>query len=121
MGRPLSQSPGEIRGFEERARYMVQIAPEALAEIEAGPKEGFRRFIRRDPVGVVLVLAPWNYPYLTSVNSIVPAIMAGNAVILKHSSQTPLCAERYAECFEAAGLPKGCISSCIARTSKRRN
>src|SRR5258706_2128403 len=107
MGRPLSQSPGEIRGFEERARYMVQIAPEALAEIEAGPKEGFRRFIRRDPAGIVLVLAPWNYPYLTSVNSIVPAIMAGNAVILKHSSQTPMCAERYAECFEAAGLPEG--------------
>jgi acyl-CoA reductase-like NAD-dependent aldehyde dehydrogenase len=107
MGRPLSQSPGEVRGFEERARYMVQIAAEALADVDAGPKEGFRRFIRRDPAGVVLVLAPWNYPYLTSVNSVVPAIMAGNAVILKHSSQTPLCAERYAECFAAAGLPEG--------------
>src|SRR5258707_1270936 len=107
MGRPLGQSPGEVRGFEERARYMVAIAPEALADIDAGPKQGFRRFIRRDPAGVVLVLAPWNYPYLTSVNSVVPAIMAGNAVILKHSSQTPMCAERYAECFEAAGLPEG--------------
>jgi len=107
MGRPLAQSPGEVRGFEERARYMVKIAPQALAVIDAGPKEGFRRFIRRDPAGVVLVLAPWNYPYLTSVNSVVPAIMAGNAVILKHSSQTPLCAERYAECFAAAGLPDG--------------
>jgi acyl-CoA reductase-like NAD-dependent aldehyde dehydrogenase len=107
MGRPLGQSPGEVRGFEERARYMVRIAPEALADIDAGPKQGFRRFIRRDPAGVVLVLAPWNYPYLTSVNSVVPAIMAGNAVILKHSSQTPLCAERYAECFAAAGLPEG--------------
>jgi acyl-CoA reductase-like NAD-dependent aldehyde dehydrogenase len=107
MGRPISQSPGEVRGFEERARYMVSIAAEALAEIDAGPKEGFRRFIRREPLGVVLVLAPWNYPYLTSVNSVVPAIMAGNAVILKHSNQTPLCAERYAECFREAGLPEG--------------
>jgi len=107
MGRPLGQSPGEVRGFEERARYMVAIAAQALADIDAGPKQGFRRFIRRDPAGVVLVLAPWNYPYLTSVNSVVPAIMAGNAVILKHSSQTPLCAERYAECFAAAGLPEG--------------
>jgi acyl-CoA reductase-like NAD-dependent aldehyde dehydrogenase len=107
MGRPLSQSPGEIRGFEERARHMVSIARESLGEIDAGPKEGFRRFIRREPLGVVLVLAPWNYPYLTSVNSVVPAIMAGNAVILKHSNQTPLCAERYAECFEQAGLPAG--------------
>jgi acyl-CoA reductase-like NAD-dependent aldehyde dehydrogenase len=107
MGRPVSQSPGEVRGFEERARYMVSIAPQALSEIDAGPKEGFRRFIRREPLGVVLVLAPWNYPYLTSVNSVVPAIMAGNAVILKHSNQTPLCAERYAECFKDAGLPDG--------------
>lgn len=107
MGRPISQSPGEVRGLEERARYMVAIASEALADIDAGPKPGFRRFIRREPLGTVLVLAPWNYPYLTSVNAVVPAIMAGNAVILKHSNQTPLCAERFAECFAEAGLPEG--------------
>jgi acyl-CoA reductase-like NAD-dependent aldehyde dehydrogenase len=107
MGRPIAQSPGEVRGFEERARYMASIAPEALADLDGGPKEGFRRFIRREPLGAVLVLAPWNYPYLTAVNSVVPAIMAGNAVILKPSSQTPLCAERFAESFEAAGLPAG--------------
>ncbi|MFN0040255.1 MAG: aldehyde dehydrogenase family protein [Burkholderiales bacterium] len=107
MGRPISQSPGEVRGFEERARHMVAIAADALADIDAGPKQGFRRFVRREPLGVVLVLAPWNYPYLTSVNSVVPAILAGNAVILKHSNQTPLCAERFAECFKEAGLPDG--------------
>jgi len=107
MGRPIAQSPGELRGFEERARYMVSVAPRALAQIDAGPKDGFRRFIRREPLGVVLVLAPWNYPYLTSVNSVVPALMAGNAVVLKHSNQTPLCAERFAEAFDAAGLPPG--------------
>ena len=111
MGRPLSQSPGEVRGFEERARHMLAIAPQALAEINAGPKEGFRRFIRREPLGVVLVLAPWNYPYLTSVNTVVPALLAGNAVILKHSNQTPLCAERYFECFQEAGLPAGGVQS----------
>jgi acyl-CoA reductase-like NAD-dependent aldehyde dehydrogenase len=86
---------------------MVSIAPHALADIDAGPKDNFRRFVRREPLGVVLVLAPWNYPYLTSVNSVVPALMAGNAVVLKHSNQTPLCAERFAEAFEAAGLPPG--------------
>jgi acyl-CoA reductase-like NAD-dependent aldehyde dehydrogenase len=107
MGRPVGQSPGEVRGFEERARYMVSIAAEALADIDAGPRQGFHRFIRREPLGVVLVLAPWNYPYLTSVNSVVPAIMAGNAVVLKHSNQTPLCAERYAQSFREAGLPEG--------------
>jgi acyl-CoA reductase-like NAD-dependent aldehyde dehydrogenase len=107
MGRPIGQSPGEVRGFEERARHMVAIAPQALSDLDASPKEGFRRFIRREPLGVVLVLAPWNYPYLTSVNSVVPAIMAGNAVVLKHSSQTPLCAERFADAFKEAGLPEG--------------
>jgi acyl-CoA reductase-like NAD-dependent aldehyde dehydrogenase len=107
MGRPISQSPGEVRGFEERARHMASIAPQSLADMDAGPKQGFRRFIRREPVGVVLVMAPWNYPYLTSVNSVVPAILAGNAVILKHSNQTPLCAERFSECFKEAGLPDG--------------
>jgi len=107
MGRPIAQSPGEVRGFEERARYMVSIAAISLADIDPGPKQGFRRFIRREPLGVVLVLAPWNYPYLTSVNAVVPALLAGNAVILKHSNQTPLCAERFAECFQEADLPDG--------------
>jgi acyl-CoA reductase-like NAD-dependent aldehyde dehydrogenase len=96
-----------VRGFEERARHMAAIAPQALADIHVGEKAGFHRFIRRDPVGTVFVVAPWNYPYLTAVNSIVPAILAGNAVILKHSAQTPLCAERYADAFAAAGLPAG--------------
>ncbi len=107
IGRPISQSPGEVRGFEERARHMIAIAPDALADIDAGPKPGFTRFLRREPLGVVLVVAPWNYPYLTAGNAIVPALMAGNAVILKHSAQTPLCAERLAEAFRAGGLPAG--------------
>ena len=107
MGRPVSQCPGEVAGFEERARHMIAIAPRALADIAVEPKEGFNRFIRRDPLGVAFVVAPWNYPYLTAVNAVVPALMAGNAVLLKHSHQTPLCAERFAEAFRAAGLPGG--------------
>jgi len=107
MGRPIRYAPGEVAGFEERARYMVSIAEQSLADVGVGEKAGFTRFIRREPVGVVLVIAPWNYPYLTAVNSVIPAIMAGNVVILKHSSQTPLCAERMAEAFQEAGLPDG--------------
>jgi len=107
MGRPLAYAPFEIAGFEERARHMIAIAPEALGDIAVEPKAGFTRFIRRDPLGVVFVVAPWNYPYLTAVNSVVPALLAGNAVLLKHSHQTPLCAERFAEAFAAAGLPDG--------------
>jgi acyl-CoA reductase-like NAD-dependent aldehyde dehydrogenase len=105
MGRPITQSPFEIRrGFQERARYMIDIAEGALADLVLDPKDGFRRFIRHEPLGVVLVLAPWNYPYLASVNAVIPAIMAGNSVILKVSQQTPLVAGRYAEAFAEAGL-----------------
>ena len=106
MGRPIAHSPFEIRrGFAERARHMIDIAPDALADIQAGPRPGFERFIRREPVGVVLVLAPWNYPYLASVNAVLPAVLAGNSVILKVAQQSPRVAERYAAAFAAAGLP----------------
>jgi acyl-CoA reductase-like NAD-dependent aldehyde dehydrogenase len=107
MGRPISQAPGEIGGLEERARHMIAIAPKALADVVPDRQPGFNRFIRRVPLGVVVILAPWNFPYLTAVNGIVPALAAGNSVILKHSHQTPLCAERFANAFAAAGLPEG--------------
>ena len=104
MGRPIAYTPNEIRrGFQERALHMCSIAEEALAEITVTPGS---RFIRREPLGVVLVVAPWNYPWLTSVNAIVPALLAGNTVILKMAQQTPLVAERYMEAFKAAGLPE---------------
>jgi len=108
MGRPIRYSPMEIRGgFQERALYMIDIADAELADIAIEPKDKFRRFIRRDPIGVVLALIPWNYPYLCSVSVVIPAIMAGNSVILKPAAQTPLVAERYAEAFDQAGLPEG--------------
>jgi acyl-CoA reductase-like NAD-dependent aldehyde dehydrogenase len=107
MGRPIRYAPSEVRGTLERARYMIGAASAALADVEPGTKPGFRRFIRREPLGVVFTVAAWNYPYLIAVNSVVPALLAGNAVILKHSAQTPLCAERFADCFAAAGLPPG--------------
>ncbi len=107
MGRPIAYAAGEVGGFEERARHMIAIAADALADIAIEEKQGFTRFIRRQPLGVVFVIAPWNFPYLTAVNAFMPAIMAGNAVIMKHSAQTPLCAERIAAAFKTAGLPEG--------------
>jgi len=107
MGRPIRHAPGEIRGFEERARHMLGIAAQTLAEIHPGDKLGFERKIKRVPLGLVAVVAPWNYPYLTAVNAVLPALIAGNAVVLKHSAQTPLCAERFLEAFVSAGVPAG--------------
>ncbi len=109
MGRPIRFAPSEVRGTLERARYMISIASDALADIDVGPKSDFNRFVRREPLGVVFTVAAWNYPYLIAVNSVVPALMAGNAVVLKHSAQTPLCAERFGECLAEAGLPDGCF------------
>ena len=111
MGRPISQSPGELRGFEERARYMIDIAAESLAPIVPQPKAGFSRSIQRVPMGVVLDLPAWNFPYLTAVNALIPALMAGNAVILKHANQTALCADRLAEAAQAADLPEGIFAT----------
>jgi acyl-CoA reductase-like NAD-dependent aldehyde dehydrogenase len=107
IGRPIRHSPGEMRGFAERARYMIEAAGEALADSDVGEKAGFRRTIRHEPLGVVLTLAPWNYPYLTAVNTLIPALMAGNTVVLKHSDQTPIVAERLSTAARAARLPAG--------------
>ncbi len=115
MGRPIRYAPNEVRGMLERARHMIAIAPEALADIDVGPKPGFRRFLRREPLGVVFTVAAWNYPYLIAVNSVVPALMAGNVVLLKHSAQTPLCAERFEECLREAGLPEGAFQALHLR------
>lgn len=105
MGRPVAYGISEVRGFEDRARHMISIAAKALAPVRPDPIDGFDRYIKRDPLGVIFTVAAWNYPYLIAVNSIVPALMAGNTVVLKHSGQTPLCAERMAEAFEKAGAP----------------
>lgn len=106
MGRPVRYG-GEMGGFAERIRHMVAIAEEGLAPIEVEASDAFQRRIVREPLGLVLVVAPWNFPYMTAVNTVVPALMAGNAVILKAASQTLLVGERYAEAFAAAGLPEG--------------
>jgi acyl-CoA reductase-like NAD-dependent aldehyde dehydrogenase len=107
MGRPICHAPREVRGFEERARDMLTAAPPVFFGLEHGDRAAWRRQIKRIPVGVVVVVAPWNYPYLTPVNAVLPALIAGNAVVLKHSHQTPLCAERFREVFVGAGVPAG--------------
>ncbi len=113
MGRPVRYG-GEFGGVKERTQYMVEIAEQALKPVMASnPKDGFRRYVKKDPLGVVMVIAPWNYPYLTAVNTIVPALIAGSAVILKHAAQTLLVGERFAQAFEAAGLPKGLFQNIV--------
>ncbi len=105
MGRPVRYG-GEFGGVEERAGHMASIAAASLADIKVGEDAQFRRFIRRLPHGVVFVVAPWNYPYLTAINTIAPALIAGNAVVLKHATQTLLAGDRLAAAFHGAGVPE---------------
>ncbi|MHA1189284.1 MAG: aldehyde dehydrogenase family protein [Alphaproteobacteria bacterium] len=112
MGRPVRYR-GEQGGVDERVRHMISIAETALAPHEPAPIDGLRRYIAREPVGLVFVIAPWNYPYLTALNSVVPALVAGNAVLLKHASQTLLVGERIADAFKAAGLPDGLFHNLV--------
>ncbi|WP_170770283.1 aldehyde dehydrogenase family protein [Ruegeria lacuscaerulensis] len=104
MGRPVRYG-GEFGGFNERASHMAEIASDALADIAVGEDETFKRYIKRIPHGVVFVVAPWNYPYMTAINTVAPALIAGNAVVLKHATQTLLVGERMAQAFHASGVP----------------
>ena len=112
MGRPVRYG-GEYGGFSERLTHMARIAPEALADVEVEDSEKARRRIRRQPWGTVLVVAPWNYPYMTAINTIAPALMAGNTVILKHAGQTLQVGERIAEAFHAAGVPEDVLQNLV--------
>ncbi|KAJ6099066.1 hypothetical protein N7467_000601 [Penicillium canescens] len=112
MGRPIAYTGVEVATAIKRSRYLTRISTSVLGEegIVPGEEEkGFRRYIKRSPVGVALIIFPWNYPYLTLVNSLIPAILAGNAVILKPSPQTPTIVEQFASAFAEAGLPNNVL------------
>jgi len=121
MGKPLRQARNEVAGMAKRARHMAAIAPDALADVVLPEDGGRERRIGREPHGVVFALPAWNYPLLTAVNVVVPAVLAGNAVVLKHSPRSPLCGEHFARAFAAAGAPAGLIQAlhCDHLTSER--
>ena len=114
MGRPIRYAANEVRTAAERAATMTALARESLADIAVPEQAGYERYIRREALGVVLVVPAWNYPYLIAVNSLIPALLAGNSVVMKHSSQTPLVAERFGQALARAGLPEGVYQSLHA-------
>ena len=114
MGKPVAEARREVETCCQRAEHVASIAPQVLADERLPEKAGFSRFIAREPVGVVVDVAPWNYPLLTAVNVVAPAVLAGNAVVLKHASRTPLCAMHFARAFREAGAPEGLVEPLIA-------
>ena len=121
VGKPLSQATGELKTCASRARYMMSIADAALSDVVLPPLTGFERRIVREPLGVVFDLPAWNYPLLTAVNCVVPAVLAGNAVLLKHSPRSPLCGEHFAHAFAEAGAPAHLVQAldCDHPSSER--
>lgn len=113
MGKPLRQARNELAGMVKRARHMGSIAEASLADTVL-PLDGFERRIARVPLGVVLDLPAWNYPLLTAVNVLIPAVLAGNAVVVKHSPRSPLCGEHFAAAFARAGAPAGLVQALHA-------
>ena len=109
MGRPIAYTAVEITTAVARARYLLKISSSALADTEGEPETNFKRFIRKEAIGPVLVVFAWNYPYLILVNSLIPALLSGNSVILKPSPQTPTIVEHVQQIFVEAGLPEKVI------------
>ena len=112
MGRPTRYG-GEFGGVNARTDYMAGIAAETLAPHVIEDSASFRRLIAREALGVVFIVAPWNYPYLTTINTLVPALIAGNTVVLKHASQTLLVGERLAQAFHEAGVPADVFQNVV--------
>ncbi|KAI1801144.1 aldehyde dehydrogenase [Daldinia bambusicola] len=109
MGRPIAYTGVEVTTAIKRANYLLKISEDTLKDTDGEPEKGFKRFIRKVPVGPVLIIFAWNYPYLILVNSLIPALLAGNTVILKPSPQTPTIVEQIAKVFAEAGLPAGVL------------
>ena len=120
MGKPVAQGRNEVAGMAQRARHMASIAEASLADVVL-PKDGFDRRIVKEPLGVVLDLPAWNYPLLTAVNVVMPAVLAGNAVVVKHSPRSPLCGVHFARAFAEAGAPADLVQAldCDHATSER--
>jgi len=111
MGKPIRQARQEVDTMLDRADTMVRLAPASLQDEMLPPKEGFRRFIRHEPLGIVLNIPAWNYPLLIAVNVVVPALLAGNAVLIKHARLTPLCGDAFVDAFGKTNLPPDLIAS----------
>lgn len=99
MGRPKHQAMGEINGLLERGHHLCEIAAQTLTPEPLPDKPGFKRSIHHAPYGLIYVISAWNYPLLITINSVVPALIAGNSVLLKHASQTTEIGRHFERAF----------------------
>ncbi|SDL18822.1 succinate-semialdehyde dehydrogenase / glutarate-semialdehyde dehydrogenase [Salinimicrobium catena] len=117
MGKPISQSLAEVEKCAWVCEYYAENAEKQLSEeqITTDAKESF---IRYDPLGVILAVMPWNYPFWQVFRFAAPALMAGNVCVLKHASNVMMCAANLEEIFKKAGFPEGCFKNLVIGSDK---
>lgn len=117
-GKPLAQSLGEVAMSVDHLRWFAEEARRAYGRIVPHQADGKRHLVIKTPLGVVAVISPWNFPLVLALRKVAPALAAGCTVILKPASATPVCAALFAECVEAAKLPKGVFQLVAGRASE---
>lgn len=117
-GKPLFESKGEVAMSVDHLRWFAEEARRNYGRTVPHQIEGKRHLVISTPVGVVGAISPWNFPLVLAVRKVAPALAAGCPTILKPASRTPLCALAFAECAEAAGLPKGVLSVLVGNASE---
>ena len=113
MGKPISQSIAEIEKCVWACDFYVKNADDFLAD-ELIATDAEESFISYDPLGCVLAVMPWNYPFWQVIRFAAPTLTAGNTAILKHAENVPGCAKALQQLFEDAGYPKGCFQTILA-------
>lgn len=103
MGKPLKQALGEVNTMIDRGNVMCELSHEALQDDVIKVDSHNYIKIKKEPIGITFMISPWNYPLLTVVNSLVPSILAGNPVLLKHSIRTPIVGDLFERAFESIG------------------
>ncbi len=114
MGKPLAQAIGEVEFSAAIYQYYADNAVEFLKDEVIDNPDGGKAFIRRQGIGVLLGIMPWNFPYYQVARFAGPYITAGNTVILKHAEQCPKSASAIADIFREAGFPDGAYVNVFA-------
>lgn len=118
MGKPVDQGTSEIEKCAWLCEYYAERAVEHLQDERIGTEPGVESYVGYEPLGPVLAIMPWNYPFWQAFRFAVPALTAGNAVVLKHSPTTFGCADAIIEIFESAGYPEELIQSVRIETDR---
>jgi succinate-semialdehyde dehydrogenase / glutarate-semialdehyde dehydrogenase len=113
MGKPIAQARAEVEKCAWCCLYYAEQGPKMLNDLFV-PTDGLKSYVSSEPLGIVLAIMPWNFPLWQVIRCAVPALLAGNTVLLKHAPNVPRCAVMLEDCFREAGFPEGCFQNVFA-------